>query len=86
MARRLPRLRRAGRRLGLWFYVWFRDRPEDHPSVNAAELDLIRDVPFAEPAKTEERRKPTPWGAILTSPAMWALNGQQFFKAAAYVF
>jgi MFS family permease len=28
-----------------WFFLWFRDRPEDHPGVNAAELALIRGVP-----------------------------------------
>jgi MFS family permease len=26
-----------------WFYLWFRDRPEDHPSVNAAELQIIHE-------------------------------------------
>lgn len=25
-----------------WFYLWFRDRPEEHPAVGRAELELIR--------------------------------------------
>ena len=36
------------------FWWWFRDRPEQHPSVNAAELALIRGTPFTplDPAKS----------------------------------
>jgi ACS family glucarate transporter-like MFS transporter len=29
------------------FYFWFRDRPEEHPAVNTAELALIRGLPPA---------------------------------------
>ena len=28
----------------LLFYRWYRDNPRDHPGVNAAELELLRDV------------------------------------------
>jgi ACS family glucarate transporter-like MFS transporter len=28
-----------------WFAWWFRSRPEDHPRVNQAELDIIADAP-----------------------------------------
>lgn len=121
-----------------WFYLWFRERPREHPAVNASEVELIEgkdaDVsnllakqeelaPFrgdaAAPGSTDAERftpeaprsmtsgrqenleaeaprlpgvtltedgRPTPWGAILASPAMWWINGQQFFRAAAYVF
>jgi ACS family glucarate transporter-like MFS transporter len=69
----------------VWFYAWFRDRPEEHPAVNAAERELIR--AGALPAdKSDEPRPPTPWAAIFRSRAMWCINGQQFFKAAGYVF
>ncbi len=64
-----------------WFAVWFRNRPQDHPAVNAAELDLIGDS-TAEPEDAE----PVRWGAILSSPTMWWVNGQQFFRAAGSVF
>src|SRR4030095_14065066 len=26
-----------------WFWKWFRDEPGEHPSVNEAEVELIRD-------------------------------------------
>jgi ACS family glucarate transporter-like MFS transporter len=66
------------------FYVWFRNRPEDHPAVSAAELALIRD---GEPARDKvEVRESTPWGIVLTNSAVWWLSGQQFFRAAAFVF
>lgn len=71
-----------------WFFWWFRDRPTEHPSVNRAEVDLIRgpengsaaDVaPAAEPGKM-------PWAAIFSSGAMWLICGQQFLRAAGYSF
>ena len=67
--------------VGFWF--WFRDRPEDHWHVNDAELQLIRQ---GKPAKKETVRPPTPWLAILLSFDMWMIFGQQFFRAAGYIF
>jgi MFS family permease len=74
-----------------WFFVWFRDRPEEHPAVNAAELALLRGpspavagCPPGEPAP--QRPEPTPWVALFTSPAMLWICGQQFFRAAGYMF
>jgi MFS family permease len=70
----------------VWFFVWFRDRPEDHPGVNAAELALIRG-PRPQPAgEAPERPEATPWKALFTSPVMGCICGQQFFRAAGYVF
>jgi sugar phosphate permease len=74
------------------FYVWFRDRPEEHPQVTPAELEEIRagwtmDVAEATSDNPPVDRKPaTPWGAILTSPVMLLIAGQQFFRAAGTVF
>jgi ACS family glucarate transporter-like MFS transporter len=69
----------------VWFYFWFRDRPQDHRSVNAAELDIMgKDA--ARTAGEEEQAPPTPWGTIFSSVTMWWINGQQFFRAAGYVF
>jgi ACS family glucarate transporter-like MFS transporter len=70
----------------VWFHVWFRDRPEDHPAVNAAERDLIGASVPADPTEREAPGGPTPWAAILTNPAVVWLCAQQFFKAASYVF
>lgn len=69
--------------LAAWFYVWFRDRPAEHPSVNDAELQTIRDN-APEPLPTPP--EPTPWRRILTDPRMWLVCGQQFFRAAGYIF
>ena len=74
------------------FYYWFRDRPEDHPAVNPAELHLIRgDESETSAEKTKDDPKethaePTPWGQILTSFSMWMICGQQFFRAAGNIF
>jgi MFS family permease len=116
----------------VWFLVWFRNRPEDHPSVNPGELNVIR---FATPAAhqkpsrgagsvrdgtagagsvsegikpppgiqpsspvqvgppapsppepEEEKPEPTPWVALATSPTLLWICGQQFFRAAGYMF
>jgi ACS family glucarate transporter-like MFS transporter len=67
---------------GVGFFLWFRDRPEEHAAVNAAELNLIRGT--APPAP--DRREPTPWGTLFTSWAMLCICGQQFFRAAGYMF
>jgi len=70
------------------FYFWFRDRPADHWQVNRAELDLVRHGMPAQDANAGARAAapPTPWRGLLTSPAMWALCSQHFFRAIAFVF
>ncbi len=79
----------------VWFFAWFRDRPEDHSSVNPEELAWIRSAqptndeePQAtEPAKPdEEDNEGTPWLGLISSPAMFWICGQQFFRAAGYMF
>lgn len=70
-----------------WFYYWFRDRPADHSGVNAAELVLITQSQQQEQDDSKvEKGEPTPWGQILTSFSMWMICGQQFFRAAGYIF
>ena len=52
-----------------WFY---RERPEDHPRVNRAELAQIRGVDADESLQPlATARLHTPWRQILTSPNMW---------------
>ncbi|MCH9654460.1 MAG: MFS transporter [Planctomycetes bacterium] len=77
----------------VWFYYWFRDRPEKHSGVNRGELQLIhgQSKSLSEQTKEEdsspvEPGEPTPWGKILTSFSMWMICGQQFFRAAGYIF
>ena len=52
-----------------WFY---RERPEDHPHVNRAELTQIRGVNADGTIKAVSTARPaTPWREILTAPNMW---------------
>jgi MFS family permease len=56
----------------VFFWWWFRDRPQDHPSVNAAELALIRGTrptipePLAEPAAPPTSRET----GVVAAPAV----------------
>lgn len=68
------------------FYLWFRDRPEDHSGVNAAEVALIRSQASRAKASEANQREPTPWRLILCSAPLWFLCAQQFFRAAGYMF
>lgn len=68
----------------LLFYLWFRDDPADHPSVNAVERAHIRGGSIAPSPPAAARR--TPWGTVLFSPTLFLLYVQQFFRAGAYVF
>jgi sugar phosphate permease len=67
------------------FYLWFRDLPQDHPSVNDAELRLIRQGQEKE-LKSASTKEPIPWAAFLSSPATWWICWQQFFRAAGQIF
>jgi ACS family glucarate transporter-like MFS transporter len=68
-----------------WFFTWFRDRPHDHPGVNAGEWALLG-RPAGESVQDNRERPSTPWLAIFSSPAMGWICGQQLFRAAGYVF
>lgn len=70
----------------VWFYLWFRERPQNHPAVNQAELDLILPTSRAAGQDRLELRAALPWREIFTSPAMGWICGQQFFRAAGYTF
>ncbi len=65
-----------------WFFAWYRDRPEMHSGVNAAELQLIR----ASSPETSRAPSDTNWLTIAGQPAMLLLYGQQFCRAAGYIF
>ena len=66
----------------LIWYRWFRDRPEEHPAVNAAEIALIR-------AGTTEQHSPThhvPWRALFTSRNLWTICLMYFAYAYSLYF
>ncbi|MBI2948913.1 MAG: MFS transporter [Verrucomicrobia bacterium] len=79
-----------------WFYFWFRNTPGEHQVVSQAELEIIRGT--ASQADKDGPPLPSPllpsqgregeilWKQILTSVPMWLICGQQFFRAAGYIF
>jgi MFS family permease len=55
----------------LWcvaFFIWFRNKPSEHPSVNAAEQELV-DVGRVQ---THGQVK-VPWGKLIRSRNLWAI-------------
>jgi MFS family permease len=50
------------------FYLFFRNRPDDHPAVNEAECNLINAGKSLSHAS-----EPVPWGKIFGSRNVWAL-------------
>jgi sugar phosphate permease len=70
--------------LGFWW--WFRERPEEHASVNRAECDLIAEGRTAKMSSTNQRFDANMWLRLTTSPAAWLICTQQFFRAGGYAF
>jgi len=63
------------------FWLWFRDRPRDHKSVNAAELALLKDNEVEAHAHGS-----MPWGRLVTTPTMWFLWAQYFCLSYSWYF
>jgi len=55
------------------WYAWYRDRPEEHPAMTAAELAVIR--ADADRAAGGER---TPWALLLRSRNLYAICAMYF--------
>ena len=55
------------------FYLWFRDDPRTHPSVNAAEAALIGDA-----RRNASGHGDVPWGKLVQSRSLWLLWAQYF--------
>ena len=68
------------------FWLWFRETPEQHSSVNEAELQHIQQGRLDDDNATDDQPPSTPWLRLATSPTMWLICSQQFFRAAAYVW
>jgi MFS transporter, ACS family, glucarate transporter len=64
------------------FFIWFRDRPEQKSSVNAAELALIR----ARAAEAEAGHARVPWMKLISSGNLWALCIMYFCQAYGWYF
>ena len=52
------------------FALWFRNHPEQKPSVNQAELDMIR---AGRGGETAAGHAIVPWKKILRSRSLWLL-------------
>jgi MFS family permease len=66
----------------VFFYLFFRNRPDEHPGVNEAELLLIRQGGHAEEAGHEG----VPWRKILLNTNLWALCMMYFFASFGWYF
>ncbi len=66
----------------LWFGWWYRDQPEQHSRANDAECLLIRDGTSADDTSSSSAG----WIHAAVQPSMWLLYGQQFCRAAGYIF
>jgi MFS family permease len=66
----------------VFFALWFRNRPEEKPEVNEAELQMIR----AGRHDTEAGHKHVPWGSLLTSPNLWAVCLMYFCASYGWYF
>ena len=59
----------------IWWYLAYRDLPEEHQFVNRGELEHIRGVDETGNVKTATVKKQVsvPWVTLLKSPNMWAI-------------
>jgi MFS transporter, ACS family, glucarate transporter len=66
----------------LLFAWWFRNRPEEKQSVNAAELALIQ----SNAAESKAAHAGIPWGRIVTSRNLWLLCLMYFCQSYGWYF
>lgn len=71
--------------VALVWHLYATNRPEDHPRVNAQELNLILSSRARDLSAPERRR--TPWGLIFSSGSVWGLMLSYFCLGySAYIF
>jgi sugar phosphate permease len=67
------------------FWLWYRDDPDEHPSVTPGERDWIRS--WSPPgARGAAGHAPAPWRRILTNPSVLGLAGATFWSAFGWYF
>ena len=64
-----------------FFARWYRDNPADHPSVNAAELALLKGS-----ERLAAGHAKVPWGKLLRSRSIWLLWLQYFCSSFPWYF
>lgn len=63
----------AGALWSVFFFLWFRDRPEETPGVNAAEGALIRGGQGGRGSIYDDHHRGVPWKRLLFSRNLWAV-------------
>jgi MFS family permease len=64
------------------FALWFRNRPQEKPSVNAAELEIIGERKHSE----GEAHARVPWRRLLSSANLWAICLMYFCASYGWYF
>lgn len=67
------------------FYAWFRDNPREHSWVNERELEIIESGNMNRTSQKNDSSIEF-WKGMLSRSTLYLICGQQFFRAAAYVF
>jgi sugar phosphate permease len=74
----------------VWWYLAYRNLPEEHGLVNRAELARIRGVGAdgeINEAHIERKAASVPWGTLIRSPNMWAIMCAYFtYVYCLYIF
>lgn len=68
---------------GLGFYAWFRNDPTEFTGLTAWERS---ELPAQQSPVSVSRPAASPWGSLFVSPVLWLVCGQQFCRAAGYIF
>jgi sugar phosphate permease len=66
---------------GVIFYIWYRDNPREHKSVNAAEAALL--PPESDIVSDHAN---VPWGKLVRSKTVWCLCAQYFAASYSWYF
>ncbi len=69
----------------VWFWLSYRNSPQQDSSVNAAERGVIA-AGSDQVSHQAKAPTPTPWLAMLANRTLWLLCGQQIARASGYMF
>lgn len=76
----------AGIFFALFFWRVFRERPQEHPKVNEAELALLEAGRPPETEGAEKKNYAFPWRLAFTHRSLWMNSGAQFFTNLGWAF
>ena len=69
-----------------FFYPWYRDRPEEKPSVNEAEREVITGARRMRHNQDDPTPAKVPWGKLLRSENLWTICLMYFCLAFGWFF